>query len=558
MQLRTKCRTICAAIAVSLASVAAAQITGTCNSQAAASASIGLPSKFNFGAAFTVNEPDAASLVSTNDQASVNNALNVIAGLTSPLFTQSIMGAGVPDPYSCDQPVSDQGSQWLSGSSPEPPNNETCNIPGTLQNGGYSGWVGPTLFERQAMTVVNTANPGIVVVNLIASPFWLKQESINPTYFEDYPIYTNSLYNAPPLPVPSGPESVYQNFAQLAVNTAQQVIANDLLTFTPTSSSPLNLYFTVWQELRGFDSNDNVWDYQDYTTMYNEVYNHLKNLQTTLHGEGGSNQYINIYVGGPYIPMSAFTTEFTNQTQPYSTTWGYTNPQMTAALAYWYANAAGADYVAIDGKTEIADSTSAVTDGVSAEQMYKDITHYIQETIMSCGAGQSTRPIFWMESHIAPSRSGAQYWDENQGEAGRVAALAYMAQAAVSSGLQWQPQEDYGGTAQWPDEGYWTSVVTAQLPHGPGSGGLATPLGTDISSVMTILRRTPLTLNTDDLGLSEPQGTMVVTDTNGTNPDVIALNINATTQTVTVQTGCTLSLTKGQVEISNVTALCGN
>lgn len=58
----------------------------------------------------------------------------------------------------------------------------------------------------------------------------------------------------------------YQDFADLAKQVAERY--------------PEVKYFQVWNELKGFyDASTNQWDYADYTTLYNMVYDAIKSVR---------------------------------------------------------------------------------------------------------------------------------------------------------------------------------------------------------------------------------------------------------------------------------------
>ena len=102
------------------------------------------------------------------------------------------------------------------------------------------------------------------VITLVSAPNWMK----------DGVTGHNSLFNSTPSP------DHYQDFAALAAHVAQ--------------SFPQVKYFVVWSELRGFwNPATQLWDYQDYTTLYNDVYLAIKRARPDA------------LVGGPYAVMSA-------------------------------------------------------------------------------------------------------------------------------------------------------------------------------------------------------------------------------------------------------------
>jgi hypothetical protein len=290
---------------------------------------------------------------------------------------------------------------------------------------------------------------GIPVITLCCAPTWMKQTSATGP----------ALFNAAPT------RGHYEDFAALAAHVAQ--------------AFPNVKYFVVWSEVRGFrNTTTNTWDYQGYTTMYNDVFRAIKRVRSDA------------FVGGPYAVFAGYAQPYNGVVSAIHGPWGYLDQGMLETVRYWLRNNVGADFIAVDGPTEVAHEDDAtLNDPLTASELYAAIDQWIE--------AQTSRhlPIWWMESHIQPTIG----WTSQQATAARVATLALMSASGASVGMQWQPQQESG----WPDEGLWTSTQEA-------GGGQSTALARQLPVVLAILsqsvRRVP----------GQPRGVLVVTGGAGT------------------------------------------
>ena len=170
------------------------------------------------------------------------------------------------------------------------------------------------------VNMITTAG-GIPVITLVQAPQWMHDGSGD----------TNNLgsFALPPSP------NHYKDFAALSAHIAQ--------------TYPQVKYFVVWSEMRGFyDNKTKTIDAANYTTMYNDVYTAIKAVRPDAQ------------VGGPYATMTSYSTA-----QPGTTAdtlhgnWGYVDANSQIALAYWLSHKVGADFLAVDGATEIAKANDA-------------------------------------------------------------------------------------------------------------------------------------------------------------------------------------------------------
>lgn len=320
-------------------------------------------------------------------------------------------------------------------------------------------------------TALIEATGGTPVITLCSAPDWMKDGATG-----------QGLFDTPPSP------DHYEDFATLAAHIAQ--------------AFPQVRYFVVWNELKGFwDPATRSWDYQDYTTMYNDVYEAIKAVRPDA------------MVGGPYANMSAWPTPVRHVVSTVHGAFGYLDQGMLDAVSYWLANNVGADFVAVDGATENGKSGEPLTDAVTAAGQYAAVDAWIRS--------QTDLPIWWMESHIQPATG----WTEEQGAAARVASLAEMASSGAAVGMQWQPQDQSG----WPDEGLWTSTLML-------GGGQPTPLAWSLEEALPVLEDGPV------LTPGQPAGVLVATDRAGT----VAVDTTAAPTTVELD-GTAVPLSAGQV-----------
>jgi hypothetical protein len=333
------------------------------------------------------------------------------------------------------------------------------------------------------IATITTAG-GIPVITLVQAPEWMNDGTGDPN--------STSAFDSPPSP------DHYQDFAALSAHIAQ--------------AYPQVKYFVVWSEMRGFYNNKTKSiDAVNYTAMYNDVYTAIKAVRPDAQ------------IGGPYATMTSYSAP-----QPGNTSstlhgpWGYLDPQAQTALSYWMNHNVGADFLAVDGATEIAKANDAtLTDPLTASQKYAAVDQWL--------ISQTHLPIWWMESHIAPN-SG---WTQQQGAAARIATLALMSSSGATVGMQWQPQAQtvsVDGQQTWPDEGLWTSTLNS-------GGGQPTILAKLLPGALAIISHPTTVVN------GQPTGVLVVKSSAGT------LAINTTNSSATaIVAGSRVGLTPGEVK----------
>ncbi len=140
-------------------------------------------------------------------------------------------------------------------------------------------------------------------------------------------------------------------------------------------------YFDVWNEMKGFwNSATNTWDYQGYTTMYNDVYRAIKAVRPDAQ------------IGGPYAPVGATTIGATNYPSSVRGTFGVVDQRALNVLAYWLQHKVGAQFVSMDGGPAATDET-----GFASGQYFSAVVRWLRGLSNTTYPGARTLPITWAE-----------------------------------------------------------------------------------------------------------------------------------------------------------------
>jgi hypothetical protein len=198
----------------------------------------------------------------------------------------------------------------------------------------------------------------------------------------------------------------YRDFAELARQTAFRY--RDVK------------HFVVWNEFKGFWSEEqNRWDVERYTELYNLVYDALKSVDPTLQ------------VGGPYLVIQG-TGSASMLGKRGDSTDDPLERRDRETLEYWLAHKHGAEFLAVD--RDVKD--------------FHDENNYRERELLYLNwwwlrvnqqlRAMTSLPIWWVEDYSGGSATG--------GEAFQAAALASMLHYQVLGGatlsLRWQPQAD--------------------------------------------------------------------------------------------------------------------
>ncbi len=121
----------------------------------------------------------------------------------------------------------------------------------------------------------------------------------------------------------------------------------------------------VWNELKGFyHQEDNRWDYEGYTDLYNQIYRAVKAVRS------------DVEVGGPYVVLTSLDPG-TPDSSDVSGPWGVADQRALDVVEYWLQNNVGADFLAVDGSTSTRQDTVPKTVDQGA-QKFADLTTWLR------------------------------------------------------------------------------------------------------------------------------------------------------------------------------------
>lgn len=226
------------------------------------------------------------------------------------------------------------------------------------------------------------------MITFAAAPDWMKG---------GLPGITNwSRIEAAPTP------AFYDEFARLAQRVALRY--------------PDVRHFQVWNELKGFwDPVKNRWRFEEYTRLYNAVYEAVKSVRPDS------------FIGGPYVVVDSWSTaDEASHPAALRGHWGVADQRALDVIDYWLANKRGADFIAIDGSTRTRDA-GLTTDPFAAAQKFVDVTRWVRS--------RTDLPIVWSEWRASPDST-----DPTRRVAIAANALGATAYGGAAGVLLWQPQ----------------------------------------------------------------------------------------------------------------------
>jgi hypothetical protein len=281
----------------------------------------------------------------------------------------------------------------------------------TFQNQHIYGWGGTNVepspgvydfskLDTRISTMLARANAR-PVITLAGAPDWMTAQATN-----------TSNYNLDYAPTPQH----YDDFTDLARRIAVRYSS-------PGNAHPV-LYYQIWNELKGFWSSSlNNWDYPNYTTLYNKLYDALKSVNPA------------IQVGGPYLVVEG---DGAAQDLGVPLNWTTVNPisdRNKVFLEYWLANKHGADFICIDrGNQDSHDLTTYTND-----QKFK-MVHWYGDVVRQIRGlnGYAGQPIWYSEGFAFADNSipGVQ-------RAAEAAAIRSDMLAGTDVLLKWQDDGTY-------------------------------------------------------------------------------------------------------------------
>ncbi|HEV7469436.1 MAG TPA: hypothetical protein VGO23_06585 [Pseudonocardia sp.] len=176
----------------------------------------------------------------------------------------------------------------------------------------------------------------------------------------------------------------------------------------------------VWNELKGFYHEDqNRWDYEGYTELYNKVYTAVKAVRP------------DVQVGGPYPVMTSLAADDHNATTEVTGTWGALDERPMDVIDYWLQHNVGADFLTVDASTSIRSGDAVDPVSVGAEKL---------AAIDTWLRGKTELPIWWAEfySDVPPGVVGGP--ESQASAASALASVAAFAKSGAAAALLWGPQ----------------------------------------------------------------------------------------------------------------------
>ncbi len=281
---------------------------------------------------------------------------------------------------------------------------------GPLQNqhlmgfGAENPWPDPNSDARdwgsldERMQLIEDTD-GTPVITLCCAPGWMTPGG------EDWP----ENYEAP-MP------QYYDEYAQLAAEAAQRY--------------PQVEYFQVWNEFKGFWNNDeNRWDYEGFTELYNLVYTAVKEVRPDAR------------LGGPYVSLNTYA-DCSHDCSDLSGTWGTVDQRDLDAMEYWMDNAVGAEFFTVDTWSSTKDGYYPNQD--ETNQKFRAITEWI--------TARTDLPVWWSEFY-APEAAGSEASSlglmraaiEGMRDGGAAVALLWGPECQSELPCIWTPTAEAGG-----------------------------------------------------------------------------------------------------------------
>ena len=238
------------------------------------------------------------------------------------------------------------------------------------------------------MAMVRSIPGAIPVLTLCAAPDWMKGGEPSKTDW--------SKIEVAPLP------EHYADFAELAKTIARRY--------------PDVKHYQVWNEFKGFwNSRANNWHYQNYTRMYNLVYEALKAVNP------------NIRVGGPYLVIEGTG----SMREPGN--WATERPiraRQWEVLNYWMNHKRGADFFVIDRSIKDFHDKNRYTEEEDRARtpLFGDIVRQIR--------AKTDLPIWFAEFYASGTSSSLE-----AKAAMNASTLLHLVKSGAAAALLWQPMD---------------------------------------------------------------------------------------------------------------------
>ncbi|TQM44270.1 hypothetical protein [Pseudonocardia cypriaca] len=188
----------------------------------------------------------------------------------------------------------------------------------------------------------------------------------------------------------------------------------------------------VWNELKGFwDSDQDRWDYEGYTELYNQVYRAVKDVRP------------DVLVGGPYVVLISLDEGAEDTSTTVAGPWGAADQRTLDVVDYWLQNNVGADFLAVDTASNKRNQEGL--NPLDGGRKFADMARWLQQ--------RSDLPIWWAEYYPEVPAGEDDAPGSPANAAVNLAAIAAMAESGTAGALLWGPQadEDLGSPALWSD-----------------------------------------------------------------------------------------------------------
>lgn len=310
-----------------------------------------------------------------------------------------------------------RGTQILGGAGPELQNHHLMGF-GTLNPEPAPGQYDWSSLDRRMELTKET--DGTAMLTLCCAPDWMKGGEPGESDWD-------KLEEAPT-------KEHFGDYAKLAAEAVTRY--------------PQVERVQVWNEFKGFYREDeNRWDYEAYTDLYNQTYKAVKEARP------------DVQVGGPYVVTNSVPAG-SHDASDVSGPWGALDKRPLDALDYWLKNNAGADFITVDGSTTNKGVQDAISPVDVGAQKFAVVNDWIKK--------RTQLPIWWSEFYAnVPAGADAGY-DAPASAVSTLAALGSMARSGAAGALLWGPEgsDDLKYSSLWspatePDGGQPTPLTEA-------------------------------------------------------------------------------------------------
>jgi hypothetical protein len=203
-------------------------------------------------------------------------------------------------------------------------------------------------------------------------------------------------------------------------------------------------YFDVWNEMKGFwNSSANTWDYQNYTTMYNDVYRAIKAVRPDA------------LIGGPYAPVGASTAATTSHPSSVRGTFGVVDQRALNVLAYWLQHKVGGQFVSMDGGPAVTDENGFASGGY-----FSAVVKWLRGLSNTTYPGAKTLPLMWAEFYPGLDSTTGLALGQHA-VAIDMSNIMQAGNAGVSHMLLWEMEGGPSSTGLFAGESVWTDTADA-------------------------------------------------------------------------------------------------